>query len=696
MSEEDTSMKPFMTNYRHGADSRIDLSSLLDKPAGRDGFVTIQDGHFVKPDGIRLRLWGVNITDWSPGSVMLPSKQDAPIFAATLARYGVNCVRLHFLDLPAPRGLIDPTRDDSQHFDLDQLDRLDFWVAALKAQGIYCDLNLVVGRSYKASDGVHDPEQIGWAKGLTYFDPRLIELQKAYAEQLLTHYNPYTRCEYRHEPAIVIVELVNENSLVEAWHLGRLHPRAPEAPDPNFRPVTAYYADMLTEMYQQYLGQLDSAAQARLRTAAGVPDGAIVPRLRPEEFATAPHERFQTEAAFYMELERTYFREMQAFLRQKLGVKSLLIGSNDHVHSRSGYPIVWTNSVLDIVDGHVYWQHPAHREGENTPMVNEPLSSTVVRLSRTAVAGQPYTVSEANHLFPNEWASEGIPILAAYASFQDWDAIMWYTVEFQADPNWQPYVVDAFDLSSDPVRMTQLAAGALLFLRGDVSTARRVVERSYTLEQVRESLRMAADEKPYYTPGFPVALVLQHQVRIGSLEGPATEAVTVVERNPIISDTEELKWYTTSGEHGLVTVDTPRSQALIGFVTSSVDGVRHLAVDVTNQFCAITLSALDDQPIARSARLLLTTGGRVANTGHRWNDRRTVVTEHGGSPSLIEPICGRLIFKDVEPATAVLVQALDGAGRPFGGSVAATTTPEGWEIAIGDPVTTWYEITVNR
>ena len=40
----------------------------------------------------------------------------------------------------------------------------------------------------------------------------------------------------------------------------------------------------------------------------------------------------------------------------------------------------------------------------NTPKVNDPLRSTVVRLSRTAVAGKPYTVSEFSHPFPNDWA----------------------------------------------------------------------------------------------------------------------------------------------------------------------------------------------------------------------------------------------------------------------------------------------------
>lgn len=58
-------------------------------------------------------------------------------------------------------------------------------------------------------------------------------------------------------------------------------------------------------------------------------------------------------------------------------------------------------------------------------MVNDPLHSTVVELSRSAVGGKPYIVSEVKHPFPAEFAAEGIPILAAYAAFQDWDGIFW-------------------------------------------------------------------------------------------------------------------------------------------------------------------------------------------------------------------------------------------------------------------------------
>jgi hypothetical protein len=321
-------MQPFTMNHREGADPHIDLSFLLERPIVRDGFVRLRNRHLVRPNGERLRLWGVNITDWSRGSVMLPSKDDAPIYAAMLARFGVNYVRLHFLDLFASRGIIDGIREDTRHFYPEQLDKLDFWIAELKRHGIYIDLNLMVGRTYKDGDGVQDYDQIGWVKAVSYFAPCLIELQKDYARQLLTHYNLYMQAEYRHDSAIIIIELVNENSPIDAWYHDSLFLSEHASYGPNFRSLPAFYADMVTHMYNEYLQQhLDATELAAFRMQAGISDNEPIPRLRKSEFATTLPERFQTEAAFYMDVERNYFREMKIYLKETLGVQSLLIGT---------------------------------------------------------------------------------------------------------------------------------------------------------------------------------------------------------------------------------------------------------------------------------------------------------------------------------------------------------------------------------
>ena len=678
-------LHPFTIDHREAllVHSPVDVSFLLDAPAGKHGFVRALGAHLVTGDGKRIRFWGVNITDWSKGSVMIPSKEDAPLWAATLARFGVNCVRLQFLDLPTPRGLIDGKRDDTRALDREAFDREDFFLAELEKRGIYINFNLLVGRPFKAGDGVQDYEKIReGAKGISLYDPRIIELQKEYAKELLAHYNPYTKSEYRNDPAVAMVEINNENAL---W-IGAHGP-------------TLYYDHELADLYNAWLKKnLNAEDLKKLKEIAGVSGDDPVPLLQgKKEIETAPKQRFYAESRFFLDTQRDYWEEMRGYLTKTLGVKSLIMTTADHGHTSSGYPLLLATSTFDTKDGHTYWQHDWENKIK-APMVNDPFNSTVVELSRTPVAGKPYTVSEVNNPFPNGWASEGIPILAAYGDFQDWDAIIWYTFEPKASPNWRPYIGDAFDISLDPVKMPQLAAGALMFLRADVSPAKTVVERSYTRDQVFDSaLLLPATDRPYFTPGFPLAVPLQHGSRILSLESAAAKPVAVPKvSNPIASDTNQLSWFNPSTMTGLVTVDTPRSQALIGFVKANGKSVTNLSANIENRFCTIWITSLDVEPIAHSSKLLLTLGSRVENEGMRWNDRRSNLSEWGGSPTLVEPVVGRITLRSLERAKIVSAQPLDGSGQPMGEPVRAEKKSKGWEIPLGKPVTTWYEVTVTR
>jgi hypothetical protein len=678
-------MVPFTLDHRRAmqAHSPVDVSFLLDAPAGKHGFIQVVNGHLATGDGQRIRLWGVNITDWSKGSRQIPSKADAPLWAATLARFGVNCVRFQFLDLEAPRGLIAAGLPDTRHLDADQLDREDFFIAELEKRGIYIDFNLLVGRPFKAGDGVEDASELReGAKGTSLFDRRMIELEKEYAQQLLGHRNPYTGLEYTHDPGVALVEINNENAL----NIG-------------YRPPSAFYGQELTGMYNKWLAAHRTPEQiAALRQMAGVNGGqADVPLMFWHgQAASAPPERFYAEAEFYNDTQRDYFAGMEDYLKHTLGSKSLVIATADHSHSGSGYPILMATMGSDVIDGHTYWEHPANYD-RKSPMVDDPFNSTVVELSRSAIAGKPYTVSEVNEPFPNDYAGEGIPILAAYGDLQDWDAILWYTFEPKEDPAWKPYVGDPFDISLDPVKMPELAAGALLFLRGDVEKARQIVDRSYTKQQVYDSMLLPATERPYFTPGLPPELPLEHEMRISSINGPPTQAFTAAAAaNPIRSDTGQLSWYHSAPNTGLVTVDSPRTQALTGFVRAHTAADSNLEAEVENKFCVIQLSTLDMKPISRSSKMLLVAGGRVENAGQRWNSAGTDVTGWGESPTLIEPVKGTLVLRRLEPAGSVELQAMDGAGQPLGQPVAATRAGSEWKIALGKTITTWYEITVNR
>lgn len=711
IAQDRIGLKPFTIDHRAADGSVVDLSFLLEAPAGGDGFLRVNNGHIAKPNGKRVRLWGVNITEVAPESIHFPPKQDAAFWAAMLARSGVNCVRLHFVDLEAPKGIIAANRDDTRSFDPEQLDRLDFFIAELKKRGIYSNLNLNVGRKYKAGDGVRDHELIGYAKALTFFDPRLIELQKEYAKKLLTHYNPYTKSEYRNEPAIAIIEIVNENSIVTSWVRGRLRGSKTSGPPENWQDIPPSYQKELSRLFNAWLERkLPASELVRWRAEAGVKPGEPLPGLLPEQFAAASKERFETELSFYMELESNFFRDMRTYLKDTLGSKSLLVGSSDYSHGISSYPQLSSMSLLDMTDGHAPW--------EFRPVVNEPMNSIVVRLSRSAVAGKPFMVSEHNHRFPNDYTSEGIPLLAAYGAFQDWDAIFLYTFETKP-PGYRPYNGTRADISHDPVKIPNLAAGALMFLRSDISAARRTVERSYSREQVLESSRLSSKEAVYFTPGFPAEFALRHGVRIGSLNGAPTEKMTAAGANPIVSDTKDLAWYFTphagpvtvetdqkfskiigAGSNraltGMVTVDTPRTQALVGFLPAYKKSVTNLSAEIANKFATLVLASLDSKPISRSSRMLLSAGSRVTNTGTKWNSAGTAVEEWGGPPTLVEPVTGKVIIRNLEKAAGLQVSPLDGAGRRMAQRIPARKTAGGWEFAIGDPVTTWYEIKVDR
>jgi hypothetical protein len=478
---------------------------------------------------------------------------------------------------------------------------------------------------------------------------------------------------------VAIVEIVNEDAIYVGWS------------------SRDAYDQELTHLYNAWLQKnLSSEKLAMLRELAGVTNNEPIPRLKGAAVRNAPKERYYTECNFFTELESGFFKEMSSYLKDTLKVKCPVIATADHSHSGSGYSLVADTSQLDVVDGHDYWQHPGERGFKNAPMVNDPFNSTVVELSRTAVAGKPYTVSEVNNPFPNQFASEGIPILAAYACFLDWSAVVWYTFEPKRDPNWSPYVGDPFDMSLDPVRMPQMAAGALMFVRGDLEPAKQTVERSYSREQVMDSRFLPGTERPYFTPGFPLSVPLLHGSRIRSLNGRPTAAIKSDNSSPYKSDTGQLVWLTDSNQTGLVTIDSPRSQGLVGFVKANNRQVSNLSADVKNDFCAIIVNSLESKPIASAGKLLLTACVRVENTGMQWDTRRTRVTEQGQSPTLIEPVTGTVTLRNLKRATKVSVTALDGSGRPIGDPIVARKTRAGWEIPVGEPVTTWYEVSVER
>ena len=85
-------MFPFVISY-DSPDNVVNFSHLLEKPAGASGRIRVENGHFVNNKG-RVRFNATNLT----GPANFPTHEEAEKLAKRLARFGFNCVRLHYMD----------------------------------------------------------------------------------------------------------------------------------------------------------------------------------------------------------------------------------------------------------------------------------------------------------------------------------------------------------------------------------------------------------------------------------------------------------------------------------------------------------------------------------------------------------------------------------------------------------------------
>ncbi len=232
---------PFLISY-DGPDNASSMAHLLDAPAGKHGFVRVENGRFVNDAG-PVRLHATNLT----GPANFPTHEQADRLAARLARFGINCVRLHHMDTYWKwLGIIADDPATQRKFDPAQVERLDYMIAAFKKRGIYVDMNLHVGRWWDERDGFTDKEKRpGFDKGLDNFEPRMIELQKEYARRLLTHVNPYTHLAYTDDPCVAVVELNNENALFQVYHSGGID----KLPEPYAGEFRRQWNDWLRKKY---------------------------------------------------------------------------------------------------------------------------------------------------------------------------------------------------------------------------------------------------------------------------------------------------------------------------------------------------------------------------------------------------------------------------------------------------------------
>lgn len=683
-------LAPFVLPWDDASAGATDLSFLLDAPAGKAGPIGVgQDGHLVDGNGERIRLFGVNFS----GHACFPTREEADATVGRLAKFGVNAARFHHMDADwAHHNIFGEKAPTTRSLDPERLERLDYFIAQLKARGIYTNLNLLVGRPFKAADGLPpEIESVGWKFRhiVAMFDPRLIELQEEYARQLLTHRNPHTGLTYAEDPAIAFVEIINENGLVHSWH----HDRIDDLPAP--------FLDVLRQQWNAFLSE---------RAAAGepVPDGwtageAPIPLKSEQKSLTTDQQR--AWMAFLRGTEERYFLRLRDFIKNELGSKALVIGTI----TGSGPATVMAQ--MDVIDGHKYWQPPRYLDQperwdrwnvQPLSMVNA-MPSRLGLLAAKPVVGKPFLVTEYLHPAPNPFASEGPLLLAAFASLQDWDGVFLYNYAHESEQITGGYFFRWHEIAGHPTVMANAAIASLFFQRGDIRPAENLVTRPLSVAAEIEQL---ADTGAWYLVdliklGVDMKTSLLHETRIEIVEDASRKAKTPAVKLPsdgvFVSDTGQVRWDMSDPKRGVVSIDTPKTKGVIGYGEGrefSLGPVRIAPGDTANGWSTLILSLIDGDAFdANPKRALLVATAWAENTGMKWNEDFTSVgRDWGGPPSLVEVIPATLTLP-LADGKAPQVFALDARGQRMGEPLPVETANGSATVTIGPPAATlWYEI----
>ncbi|MFB3890821.1 MAG: carbohydrate binding domain-containing protein [Phycisphaerae bacterium] len=331
---------------------------------------------------------------------------------------------------------------------------------------------------------------------------------------------------------------------------------------------------------------------------------------------------------FFAETEKAYFDDMRQFIKKDLGCKSLVTGTI--VFGPLG---LWTQSDMDYIDGHAYWQHP-HFPGrpwdganwlvEQKAMVDHPDQSPLFRLACERLAGKPYTVSEYNHPAPNDYQAECVPMIASFAAAQDWDGVWLFAYSHSRDSTTTDRFSSFFDIVGNPAKWGFMPAGTIIFREGGFEPFSGKVEVSLSQgEDPLASLAKLQAKHGMDMLGAAAAfdkrmstLTCQNCRALVSLNGQSSST------RPLTEARSGWNW-SMSQVHFVLAVST---QAMM------VDGYL-LGGGTRDHFGAFTATAMDGLSLKKSKKILLTICERCENTDMVFSeDRRTVGTRWGKAP----------------------------------------------------------------
>ncbi len=619
------------------AGTPIDASWVFDGPCGKHGFVKAQGDEYVFEDGTKANFWGANIA----ANAIFQSKEDTDELVTHAAANGFNLLRFHHMDTDWSNPNIFGTTN-SNHGNLPdpvELDKFEYLWAKCKEKGIYIYLD---GLCY----------WYGGMKGEIQFREDRQAQQMEYLEALFTHVNPYTGTTLADDPTFAMMDIVNEDSF--AWR-DLLTWRFPAGE--NQAVIRPLFANWLKNKYGTEENVKKAWAQEdrngwddndSLETGVYInPRYYLIKELKTSD------QKLYDIQSFFVDISIDYYTKMINFIKNDLGVKALITGSN----CPGEMQVLYGDTVYnpDFWDIHTYYNHPAgdiyylpaglHTYDDNAFSILENKDRLIAQNGNRTAAGLPMAVSEWANVMPHLFDAESMPLMAAYSDFETW-APMYFTYT-QGGQAKNTGLMSVWNMYESPTKRAISAASAIMMIRGDVKKA----NMSY-FEPLDYKTLMSTD---IWRTSIPDGMHWIAKTGIALSDIPwSVEAMThsnealldyyrnMEETGVYVSTTGELRY---DENQDTFEINTPNSQGYIGYIGGKNGVFDNMDVNVSNIHANVLLTSLTQSSIEDSDRLLLSCVGRWRNSGMKWSESGTDLEDSGGTPMLLEPIKGEITLK---------------------------------------------------
>ncbi len=648
-----------------GADSVLDMTSWLDKPAGRHGRITRQD-HQLLYHGQPLKLWGLNLCYGD----CAPEKSLADKRSALYAHYGINSVRLHkFADGRGWAGI--QAEASAAEYDSAGLDRMDYQVARFEEAGIYVKLSAHFGavkigpadRSdvpYMEELGPLRDGRITAPHSAFFYSPELQSLHIRQIINLLKHTNAYTGLTYAKDPVVWAIEIINEQSIF--FHTSM----QPLKQSPTLRrQVAERFSDWLRQKYRSHAGLLKAWGEKALDgfEKDGFPAGEhldqrnILPLGNPWYWDPAQlngsqafrRQRLLDTLQFLYELQSAAYDRYVAAVRAA-GYDGEILGSNWQAgRAYSHYANLHTDYRVGLIDRHNYFGGGRGNTFHAASMLAR-AGSGMLSSGLQQVLDRPFMLSEWIHVFPNEWGVEGPALIGAYGmGLQGWDTSYMFQNSDQGTFSRQ-LGGSEWDAVA-PQILGVFPAVARQVLRGDVQEAPPLAVRHVHVPSLfqgklgfEDSVVQGYDDKELDSAQVPArALAVARcvvQFTPQWRDTPAFDLKPYLQDGFLVSATWQLRWKEgTNATSGFFLMDTPATKAVVGFAAGHTARLGEVTVTPQSKFAALYITAVDrDATLANARRALIVALARARNTGMKFGPTGNELLNKGAAPILMEPV----------------------------------------------------------